>query len=93
MYLRLFLLVALLLGQMHPSAAAVKIGDKCSKVGITTKSKNTSLLCKKSGTVNRWAETKNPKSKPTMSTGQNNSEQLLISPVPQGTFNANFMLT
>ena len=92
MFLKMFLLVALLLGQMHPSAAAVKIGDKCSKVGLTAKLKNTSLLCKKSGTVNRWAETKNPKSKPTMPTGQNNSEQLLISPVPQGTFNANFML-
>jgi hypothetical protein len=90
MFFKLFLLVALFFGQMYPSAAAVKIGDKCPKVGLTAKSKSTSLLCKKSGNLNRWAEIKNPKTKP--SSSLNNSEQLLIAPVPQGTFNATFML-
>jgi hypothetical protein len=92
MFLKVLLLVTFLLGQMHPSAAAVKAGDKCSKVGFTAKSKNASLVCIKSGNVYRWAEVKNPKSKPTLSPGQSASEQLLISPVPQGTFNATFML-
>ncbi|MSZ48876.1 MAG: hypothetical protein F2602_05475, partial [Actinobacteria bacterium] len=75
MFFKVFLLIALFLGQMYPSAAAVKIGDKCSKVGLTVKSKSTSLLCAKSGNVNRWTEIKNPKSKP--SSSPSISEQLL----------------
>jgi hypothetical protein len=43
---------------MHPSSAAVKVGDKCSKVGIIAKSKPTNLICVKSGKVNRWAKVK-----------------------------------
>ena len=58
MHVRLVLLVALLLGQMHPSAAAVKVGDKCSKVGIIAKSKPTNLICVKSGKINHWAKVK-----------------------------------
>ena len=58
MYVRVFLLVVLILGQMHPSAAAVKVGNKCSKVGIIAKSKPTNLICVKSGKVNRWAKVK-----------------------------------
>ena len=58
MYVRVFLLVVLLIVQMHPSAAAVKVGDKCSKVGIIAKSKPTNLICVKSGKVNRWAKVK-----------------------------------
>ena len=58
MYLRLFLLVVLLLGQMHPSNAAVKVGDKCSKVGLIVKSKPTNFICVKSGKVNRLAKVK-----------------------------------
>jgi hypothetical protein len=92
MYVRIFVLVALLLGQMHPSAAAVKIGDKCSNVGLSAKSKGTNLICVKSGKVNRWVEKKSPVSKSTASPSEGKLEQLLIAPVPQGTFNANFML-
>ena len=58
MHVRVVLLVALLLGQMNPSVAAVKLGDKCSKVGIIAKSKPTNLICVKSGKINRWAKVK-----------------------------------
>jgi len=58
MRVRVFLLVVLLLGQMHPSNAAVKVGDKCSKVGVIVKSKPTNFICVKSGKVNRWAKVK-----------------------------------
>lgn len=92
MYLRLFLLVALLLGLMHPSAAAVKTGDKCSKVGLIAKSKKTDFICVKSGKVNRWTEKKSPVSKPVASPAQSSLEQLLISPVPKVNRNTTFML-
>lgn len=56
--MKVFLLVALILGQMHPSVAAVKAGDKCSNIGGIAKSKSTSFICVKSGKVNRWAKVK-----------------------------------
>lgn len=56
--MRVVLIVALLLGQMNPSAAAVKVGDKCSKAGIIAKSKPTNFICVKSGKINRWAKVK-----------------------------------
>jgi hypothetical protein len=66
---------------MHPSAAAVKIGDKCSKVGIVAKSKNTSFVCVKSGKVNRWAKAKQA-SKPTPTpTPTTSSAPLKVDPV------------
>ena len=92
MYLKVFLLVVLLLGQTHPSAAAIKLGEKCSKAGVTTKFKGKNYICFKSGKVNRWAEKKSTASTSNSPQTQENIEQLLISPVPQGTFNANFML-
>lgn len=106
MYLKVFLLVVLLLGQTHPSAAAVKLGEKCSKVGVTTKFKSKSYICIKSGKVNRWAEKKSPVSKATASAPMSPSsgtsapsvpveekfEQLLISTMPEATMNTTFML-
>jgi hypothetical protein len=92
MHLKLLLLIALMLGSMHPSSAAVKTGERCSKVGTLVKSKNATLVCIKSGKVNRWAEKKNAVSKSTQSTAQGKSEQLLIAAVPQGGLNTTFML-
>jgi hypothetical protein len=92
MYLRLFLLVALLLGQTHPSTAAVKTGEKCSKAGINAKFNGKNYICIKIGKVNRWTVKKSPASKAPAAPAEEKSEQLLISPVPQGSMNATFML-
>lgn len=106
MFLKIFLLIALILGQMYPSTAAVKTGDKCAKVGIIAKSKGKNYLCTKSGKVNRWAERKPsaplsvtptveppaPIEQPAVPSTKDEAEQLLISTVPQGGFNTSFML-
>ncbi len=86
------LLVLLLLGQMPTSVAAVKVGEKCSKVGLATKSKNKNLVCLKSGKVNRWTEKKEMISIPVPPAKERKTDQLLISPVPPGSFNSTFML-
>ena len=92
MYLRLFLLVALLLGQTHPSAAAVKTGEKCSKAGINAKFNGKNYICIKIGKVNRWTVKTSPVSKQVASPAQSSLEQLLISPVPKVNRNTTFML-
>ncbi len=86
------LLVLLLVGQMPPSVAAVKAGEKCSKVGLAAKSKNKNFVCLKSGKVNRWTEKKEKVSIPVPSAKEEKSDQLLISTVPLGSFNTTFML-
>ena len=92
MYLRVFLLVAVLLGQMYPSSAAVKVGDKCPKTGVTTKIKSKTYTCIKSGKVNRWSEKKNSLSNSGAIPAQGALEQLLISSVPRMSTNTTFML-
>jgi hypothetical protein len=92
MLLKLLLLVAFLLGGMHPSAAAIKTGEKCPTLGLNLKSKNINFVCAKAGDVNRWTEKKSPISKSALSQDKGNFKNLLISPVPQGSFNATFML-
>jgi hypothetical protein len=91
-HLKVILIFALLLGQMYPSAAAVKLGDKCSKVGATTKFKNKNFICIKSGKINRWAGKSNPVSNSSASPTERKTEELLISPVPKVNRNTTFML-
>jgi hypothetical protein len=92
MYLKVFLLATVLLGQMYPSSAAVKVGDKCPKAGVTTKIKSKTYICLKSGKVYRWSEKKKSLSNSGATPAQGALEQLLISPVPRVNTNTTFML-
>ncbi len=92
MYLKVFLLVALLLGITHPSASAMKSGDKCPKIGAAKTFKGKNYICVISGKVNRWTEKNNPKLSSAESPVQNVVEQVIISPVPRANINTTFML-
>ena len=58
MYVRVFLLVVLLLGQMHPSDAAVKAGASCKKLGQIAIQGKSSYKCVKSGKKLIWSMVK-----------------------------------
>jgi hypothetical protein len=92
MRMRFLLVLVLLIGQIPPSFAAVKLGGLCTKVGLTAKSQKVDLICKKSGKLNRWVEKSAAKPTSTVSAEYTQPEQLLISPVPKGNFNTTFML-